>query len=217
MPSTLLILSSTLLMLTMNLAFAKASPEEAVQLNGPELTPLGAERAGNAEGTIPPWTGGMTQPLPGYELGDHHPDPFPDDQILYTINAANLDQYADKLTAGQQAVLRAYPNSWRMNIYPTRRSMAYPEFVYEALKSNATSAELVLEGRQGVQNSIITSPFPIPKTGLEAVWNHNLRWRGMYIERNNGVVPVTPNGHYRPTLIKEEMVFPYAFPGTHPV
>ena len=216
MRSTLLILYSTLLVLATNPAFAGASPEEAARLGSPELTPLGAERAGNPEGTIPPWTGGIAQPMPGYEPGDHHPDPFPGDRTLFTISAANLDQYADKLSAGQQALLRAYPDSWRMNVYPTRRSMAYPEFVYAALKVNATNAEAVLEGRQGVRNSMITSPFPIPKSGVEVVWNHNLRWRGMYVERSNGQVPVTRKGRYRPVILKEEIAFPYAFPSAHP-
>jgi hypothetical protein len=39
-----------------SLAFAKASPEEAAKL-GKELTPVGAEAAGNKDGSIPEWVG----------------------------------------------------------------------------------------------------------------------------------------------------------------
>ena len=41
-------------------AFAAVSPEEAAKL-GEELTPLGAERAGNADGSIPEWDSAGTQ------------------------------------------------------------------------------------------------------------------------------------------------------------
>ena len=44
---------------------------------GQDLTPLGAERAGNAAGTIPAWTGGVQAPA-GYEPGMHHPDRSPE-------------------------------------------------------------------------------------------------------------------------------------------
>ena len=90
-----------------------------------ELTPFGAEQAGNANGTIPAWDGGITTPPAGYQKGMHHPDPYADDQVLFTITAENMEQYADKLTAGQQAMLKAYP-SYKMNVYPTRRSASFP-------------------------------------------------------------------------------------------
>eukprot|EP01031_Cornospumella_fuschlensis_P048010 gene48010-58806_t len=37
---------------------AAVSPDEAAKL-GTSLTPLGAEKAGNADGSIPEWTGGI--------------------------------------------------------------------------------------------------------------------------------------------------------------
>src|SRR5208337_917015 len=42
-------------------AGADASADPAAQL-GASLTPVGAERAGNADGSIPPWTGGFAAP-----------------------------------------------------------------------------------------------------------------------------------------------------------
>ena len=80
---------------------------EAATLRGLALTPLGAERAGNADGSIPAWTGGITEPPPAYVKGRHHPDPYPDDPVVRTITAGNLDQHAERLSAGQQALLRA--------------------------------------------------------------------------------------------------------------
>ena len=56
-------------------ALAKVSATEAAKL-GNELTPMGAEKAGNAAGTIPAWDGGISKPLAGFKVGDHHPDPF---------------------------------------------------------------------------------------------------------------------------------------------
>ena len=70
-------------------AIAAVSPEEAARLGGPELTPIGAERPGNADGTIPAWTGGITEIPEGYSPGQRHRDPFPEDEVLFTITAAN--------------------------------------------------------------------------------------------------------------------------------
>ena len=39
---------------------------------GVDLTPLGGDRAGNADGTIPEWTGGIIEPPAGYKVGEHH-------------------------------------------------------------------------------------------------------------------------------------------------
>jgi len=46
---------------------AAVDASQAARL-GQDLTPLGAERAGNAEGTIPAWTGGVTPPA-SYRAG----------------------------------------------------------------------------------------------------------------------------------------------------
>jgi hypothetical protein len=177
------------------------------------LTPIGAERAGNAGGTIPPWTGGLTVPPPGYEEGQHEVDPYPDDQPLFEINAANVAQHADKLSDGQRALLEKYPDTWRLKVYPTRRTAAYPDFVYAAIAQNAESAELVLEGRGGVNNSVVTSPFPLPTSGVEVVWNHNLRWRGIRVDRVEGSAAVTRSGRYTRVVSLQDWGFPYGVPG----
>jgi hypothetical protein len=193
-------------------ALADTLPAQSSGPGSPELTPVGAQRDGNAAGTIPPWEGGITDPIAGFSPGDHHPDPYADDPILFTIDAANQQMYAEHLTEGQKALLAQYPESWRMNIYASRRSAAYPDFVYDAFKTNASNAVLITEGRGGVDNSMVTSPFPYPKQGVEVIWNHNLRWRGIHIDRVDGMAAVTRRGNYTLILQDEEWAIPYARP-----
>jgi hypothetical protein len=202
---------------------ANGSEQQAEPLGGTQLTPMGAERAGNDDGTIPQWSGGITQALPGYRLGAHHPDPYPDDPILFKITADNLDEHADKLSEGQRALLQLYPDSWYLNVYRSRRSASYPQFVYDAFKENASRAELITDGLGGVRNADITSSFPLPQQGVEVVWNHTLRWRGIHSDRINGQAAVTRNlALYRTIFLQEEIASPYgrlgkdAFEQQHP-
>ena len=126
-------------------ALAELTPDEAARLGSDELTPIGAERAGNAAGTIPAWEGGIKSPadagFPDFKSGVHHPDPFAADQVQYTVNAANMAQYADILSEGHKALLQAYPEYF-MNIYPTRRSAAVPPRIYDATKRVAATGHL---------------------------------------------------------------------------
>src|SRR5210317_1054404 len=85
--------------LAANVAVAGPKPDQIGRLSE-DLTPMGSERAGNADGTIPEWTGGITEPPAGFQVGDHHPDPFPDDKPLFRIDGSNYQQYADKLSEG---------------------------------------------------------------------------------------------------------------------
>jgi hypothetical protein len=187
------------------------SPAAAVAaLGGSQLTPVGAERAGNADGSIPPWTGGITEPPAAYVPGKQEVDPFADDTPQYTITADNMADYVDKLSPGQQALLTAYPDSWRMQVYPTRRSASYPEWVYKAVEKNARTATVLREGKGGVAGANVSSPFPIPGSGIEVVWNHNLRWRGIRVQRSFGQAAVTFRGNYTVTLQLQDFAFPYA-------
>ena len=113
-------------------AEAAITAAEADRL-GNDLTPLGAEKAGNAAGTIPAWEGGITTPPAGYQKGMHHPDPYSGDGVLFTINASNVNRYMDQLSIGHQALLKAY-DTYKMPIYPTRRSASNPQRVYDATK-----------------------------------------------------------------------------------
>ncbi|MBM7062186.1 DUF1329 domain-containing protein [Pseudomonas sp. UL073] len=190
---------------------AAVSAEQAATLNT-TLTPFGAEKAGNAAGSIPAWTGGLTQAPAGYKgPGQHHVDPYAADQPLFTISKANLEQYKANLTAGQIALINAYPESFQIPVYPTRRSGAAPQWVYDNTLKNATSAKLLNEGN-GISDAYGGIPFPIPQSGLEAVWNHITRYRGTYVVRRSAQAGVQRNGAYSLVTSQDEALFRFYDP-----
>ena len=189
-------------------AIAKVSDADANKL-GNELTPLGAVKAGNADGSIPAWTGGITSAPAGYTIGDHHQDPFPEDKVLFEITAQNYKEYAEFLSEGQKKLFEAYPDTFRMPVYPTRRSASNPQAIYDATKVNATRAELLDDGN-GIKGAVIGIPFPIPQNGLEAIWNHILRYRGEAVQRNGGQAAVTTSGDYNVIGFDEQLLIKYA-------
>ncbi|MDH0214347.1 DUF1329 domain-containing protein [Stutzerimonas stutzeri] len=186
---------------------AAVSPEEAAKL-GTSLTPLGAEKAGNADGTIPEWTGGLKTDAAPLKNG-HLTNPFKDEQPKFVITAQNAEQYKDKLTAGQMAMFKRYPETYKIRVFPTHRSVAVPDEIYEAAKKSALNTELV-EGGNGLANFTDSRyyAFPIPKNGLEVIWNHITRYRGGNVRRN--IVQATPqtNGSYTMVHFEDEVAFP---------
>lgn len=204
-----LISSAVALILSCSVA-AKITPEQAARL-GNDLTPLGAEKAGNADGSIPAWTGGITSAPAGYTAGMHHPDPFAADKVLMTIDSSNVNEYKSLLSPGQIKLFEIYPDTYKMNIYQSRRTASYPQYVYDATKSIATKAELV-EGGNGIVNAAIGIPFPIPQNGLEVVWNHLLRFRGVAASRNGGQAAPTAAGAYTIIGFDEQIMFKYSEP-----
>ncbi|MCB1104797.1 MAG: DUF1329 domain-containing protein [Cephaloticoccus sp.] len=201
---------SLLLALSAASLTAAVSETEAARL-GADLTPLGAERAGNAAGTIPAWDGGITTPPAGYQVGDHHPDPFAADQPLYTITAQNLGEHSEVVTAGHAALMQAYPD-YKLVVYPTHRSAANPERIYEATKRNATTAQLVNDG-YGFADAIVGVPFPIPQNGIEVIWNHLTRYRGVAATRSIGQAAPTRGGSYTMVDFEDEFLFNYTREG----
>jgi hypothetical protein len=89
-----------LMLALMSPAHAAVAPADAARL-GTTLTPMGAERAGNADGSIPAWTGGMTAAAQG---AGPRPDPFAPERPLFSITASNLPRYADRLPEGAKAL-----------------------------------------------------------------------------------------------------------------
>ncbi len=190
-------------------AQAELSADQVARL-GKDLTPVGGEMAGNADGTIPAWTGGLVKPG-SVKPGDHLPDPYADDKILFTITKANMDKYADKLSAGHKALLKTY-DSYRMNVYPTHRSAALPQRIYDATKKIAATAKVVNDGN-GVSGAINGIPFPIPKSGIEVVWNHLLRYRGETATRRIAQAAPTRGGSYTLVKFEDEFDLLYSLPG----
>jgi len=171
-------------------ASAKITAAEADRL-GKDLTPVGADPSGNKEGTIPPWTGGLTKAPPGWNRNNGYADPFADEKSLFTITAQNAEQYKSNLTPGLLALLKKHPN-FRMPIYPSHRTAAFSKEVTDASKAQATQVELNGFGVSNLGDSNI--PFPIPKNGLEAIWNHLMRYTGGGTDGYGNSFPVRANG-----------------------
>jgi Protein of unknown function (DUF1329) len=191
-------------------------PQEAAQLKT-TLTPMGAERAGNKAGTIPAWTGGYTSGSPGPRAGALRPDPFAGEEPLFAITPANFQTYADKLPEGAKVLFRKYPD-YRMNVYPTHRTAAFPASVYENVFRNATRAHAAAEGiAYGVEGAAGGIPFPIPKNGFEVVWNHLLAYWGPARELHVNTYVISPDGTRALSSGYNEVAdFPYYYPGATP-
>lgn len=198
-------LLASLIALAVVPAFAAVDAAEAAKL-GKSLTPMGAEKAGNAAGTIPAWSGGITTTQAGFKTGNHYKDPF-NDKPLFTITAANAEQYKDQLSPGQMAMLKKYP-TWKLNVYPTRRTASFPKGHYDETVANATRATLT-EGGNGIKGTDGGVAFPIPQNGLEVIWNHLTRYRGESYATNWSQAAVTRDGSYTPVRFEYEFEFHY--------
>ncbi|MBK4990998.1 DUF1329 domain-containing protein [Pseudomonas sp. S36] len=183
---------------------AAVSADEAAKL-GSTLTPMGAEKAGNADGSIGPW-----QPLAktagSVDGKGFLADPYGSEKPLFTITAQNADQYKDKLSPGQLAMIKRYPDTYRIPVFKTHRGSTVPADVFAAIKENATKATLA-EGGNGLKDFRTAVPFPIPKTGLEVIWNHITRYRGGSVSRQ--VIQATPqhNGSFSAVNFSDQFVF----------
>ncbi len=160
---------------------------------GKDLTPIGAERAGNAAGTIPAWEGGLTEAPSGWTREQGYVDPFPQDQPLFTVTGANVSQYEANLTPGLIALLKQN-SDFRMPVYATRRTAALPKAITDKVREQAPHVGLNGFGLKNLGGS--TTPFPIPDSGLEVMWNHLVRYLGGGIERSGHAFAVRPNGDY---------------------
>jgi len=170
------LLASTLAMVVAGAVQAAVSPEHAAEL-GKSLTPVGAEQVGNADGTIPAYSGGLTTAPSGYQPGSSmRIDPFAGEQPRLVITAQNLAEHQDKLTVATQELLKRFP-SYRVDVYPTHRTVALPQRLLDNTLKNAVGARAV-EGGVALENALPGVPFPIPQNGHEVMWNHLLRYQG---------------------------------------
>ncbi|QXI37753.1 DUF1329 domain-containing protein [Pseudomonas xantholysinigenes] len=183
---------------------AAVSADQAAKL-GASLTPMGAEKAGNADGSIGPWEP-LSKSAGSADSKGFLSDPYGSEKPLFTITAQNADQYKDKLSPGQLAMLKRYPDSYKIPVYKTHRGATVPDDVFAAIKENATKTTLVAGGN-GLENFRTAIPFPIPKDGLEVIWNHITRYRGGSVTRL--VTQATPqqNGSYSLVYFQDQFVF----------
>lgn len=178
-----LLAGSSLLALHASRTNAQAVPSSSL---GAGLTPTGAEIAGNADGSIPAWTGGMTTLPAGLKPNDYVPELFPDEQPVVVIDASNMADHADRLSEGVMAMMKKY--GYKIKVYPTHRTAAAPQYVYDNIAKNATVASFTAQdptgGRFGFQGAYGGIPFPVPdttnplKAGAQIMWNHSADWHG---------------------------------------
>jgi hypothetical protein len=189
-------LKRTLCLLALPLAtsvHAAATADEAKAL-GSKLTPIGAEMAGNADGTIPAYTGGLTTPPADFKAGSGiRPDPFTSEKPRVVIDAKNMSKYEGQLTEGAKALLAKYP-TYHLDVYPTHRTVAFPKFVTDNTAKAATTAKTTNDGRS-FSGAHAGFPFPIPKDGYEAMWNHLVRFNGVAYEAKYRNLSVDSSGH----------------------
>ncbi|WP_130928628.1 DUF1329 domain-containing protein [Pseudomonas sp. Sample_20] len=182
-----------------------AVPAAEADKLGKSLTPMGAEMAGNADGSIPAW-----KPLPknagSVDSKGFLSNPYASEQPLFTITAKDVDKYKDKLAPGQYAMFKRYPETFKMPVYPSHRGATVPDDVFAAIKKNATSTNLV-SGGNGLENFDTAVPFPIPKTGVEVIWNHITRYRGGSVTRLVTQAAPQPNGSYSLVYFQDQFVF----------
>lgn len=185
------ILASTLTVLLSGAALAAVTPQEAEKL-GQELTPVGAEKAGNAEGTISPWEGNDT-PRAGWEWGKNRFDfwKYKDDKPLFSIDASNVDKYKDHLTDAQITALKGIKD-YRMDVYPTRRTCAVTPTLAERSKANALEGKIGADGWSLEHARTAGVPFPIPKAGVEVMYNAKERPQSIGTTWNDGTSVISP-------------------------
>ena len=132
---------------------------------GKNADAVGAEKAGNAAGTIPAWDGGITKAAAGLQGRRHYPDPFGGDKPLFTITRPTRSKYKANLSPGADGDAEEVPRRTRWSSIPRRRSASFPAGHYKETRRTPP--------RQARRRAATASwadaggiPFPIPKDGL---------------------------------------------------
>ncbi len=134
----------------------------------------------------------ISSPVENYNPNSNeYINPFIDDEIQLEINISNYKNYLAYLTEGQIAMFQAYPETFVMHIYPSRRSCTVPNEVYDLSKSG--NANMIADG-EGVDGVVGSIPFPDASEPLHHVWNHILRYRGVDIVGGAPYYVVNPDG-----------------------
>jgi hypothetical protein len=178
-----LLAGSSVVAINTRSAGAQSAP---ASLLGPGITPLGGLQTGNSDGSIPPWTGGLTTLPVGVKPGDYVPELFPDEQPVVVVDASNMADHASMLSEGVMTMMTKY--GFKIKVYPTHRTAAAPQWVYNNIAKNQKTAKFAdqdpVGGRFGFENAYGGIPFPVPDianpltAGAQIVWNFNSKWLG---------------------------------------
>jgi hypothetical protein len=182
---------------------AGVTADQAARL-GKDLTPVGAETAGNKDGTIPAWTGGITKPPAGYRAGMFHPDPFAADKPLFAITPQNAKDYAAKLTPGPGGDVREVQDvqDEHLSDAPLRLVLA------GGLQRHQGERDLGQARRERRRRAGCIARLPVPdsaerlRAGLESQAEVQEHRRHAFA---NQVAP-TATGAYTPIRIEEEFL-----------
>ncbi len=217
MKQTLSIIVSTALLLSFSLSLSAKVPKSLADELGTKLTPFGSVKEGNKDKTIPEWNGGIKEIPQMYEgPGNHHADPYAEDNIQVIISKSNYLSYKNSIAPGQIKMFEAYPDTFKMHVYPTHRSHSLPEWVIENTKKNALSSQLSAEG-VGIKDAYGGIAFPIlhgssSEKALQAMWNHMTRWRGIYMTKLFSEIAVKYSGDYSVITKRQEAYFNFYNP-----
>ncbi len=197
-------------------ALSQASVAQDATRLGRDLTPAGGERAGNKDGSIPAWEG--APPTEGWVYGKLRFDSwkYRADKPLFSIDASNVDKYADKLSPGQIATIKQV-KGYRMEVYPSHRDCGVPDFVAENTKKNVGTAKLGADGWTLKEATVPGFPFPFPANGTEAMWNMKMRYHGIGIDWPHVITAVSPrpgSSDWIKAVSNQTMYFPWGAKGS---
>ncbi len=177
------VLSAFLCLLTVVNVFAT----DADRL-GKDLTPIGAIRAGNKDNSIPMWQADkFTAKQHQQWLQD-----IEKEKPLYTITSNNHKKYEGMLSDGLKNFFENHPNTFYMPVYKSHRTALQPQWTYDNARKNVANAKLSDSGDEILQ-AYAGTPFPIPETAQQIIWNHQTRWKGVFINLHLYEITVFPN------------------------
>lgn len=159
---------------------------------GRELTTAGAEPGASKDGAIPAFVG--TEPaVGGWAWGKQRVEHWKHkgEKPLYTIDASNVDKYADRLSPGQVALVKQ-TKGYTMDVYPSHRDCGVPAFVADNTRKNVAMAKLKDNGWALQEAALPGFPFPMPENGAQAMWNMKMRYRGLAVDYPQVITAASP-------------------------
>ncbi len=159
---------------------------------GKDLTAAGAEPGASKDGSIPAFTG-TESPAGGWAAGKKRLEHWKHkaEKPLYTIDASNVDKYADRLSPGQVALVKQ-TKGYTMDVYPSHRSCGVPDFVAENTRKNVAVGKLKDNGWALQEAALPGFPFPMPENGAQAMWNAKMRYRGLAVDYPQVITAASP-------------------------